>query len=137
MVCQLIRSRVLDNRRLLGKYHRIAMDASGIISYNERHGDHCLTKTSSKTGKITYYHMVLEAKLVTEDGLALSVKTEFIENQGKEETKQDCELRAFYRLAPRLKETFPQLSICLLLDALYAAEPVMEICVPARIRQTS
>ena len=42
-------------------------------------------------------------------------------------TKQDCELRAFYRMAKRLKKRFPQLKICLLLDSLYAAGPVMDI----------
>jgi len=128
MIRELIRSRVLDNRRLMGEYHRIALDGSGIISYNERHCEHCLTKKSSSTGKTIYYHMVLEAKLVTEDGLAMSVETEFIENEGPLITKQDCELRAFYRLVPRLKKAFPQLPICLLLDGLYAAEPVIKLC---------
>jgi hypothetical protein len=40
--------------------------------------------------------------LVTTDGLAFSVMTEFIENPGEKPTKQDCELKAFYRLADRL-----------------------------------
>jgi len=128
MVRKLIRSRVLDNYRLLGEYHRIAIDGSGIMSFAERHCEHCLTKTSSVTEKTTYYHTVLEAKLVTDNGLSLSVATEFIENPGKNVTKQDCERKAFYRLAPHLKKAFPQLPICLLLDALYAVEPVMEIC---------
>jgi len=42
-------------------------------------------------------------------------------------TKQDCELNAFYRMVKRLKGRFPQLKICLLLDSLYAASPVMDI----------
>ncbi|MHB1377718.1 MAG: hypothetical protein ACYCXB_09940 [Candidatus Humimicrobiaceae bacterium] len=68
----------------------------------------------------------MEAKLVTGSGLAISVETEFICNSdGK--TKQDCELNAFYGMAKRLKKRFPQLRICLLLDSLYAAAPVMDI----------
>jgi len=32
-------------------------------------------------------------------------------------------LKAFYRLAARLKRRFPRLPICLLLDSLYAGDP--------------
>jgi hypothetical protein len=77
----------------------------------------------------------LEAKLVTKSGLALSIASEHIENQGednydlsKEKEKQDCELKAFKRLAPKIKKAFPQLRICLLLDSLYAAQTIMDIC---------
>lgn len=42
--------------------------------------------------------------------------------------KQDCELKAFYRLTSRLKATFPALKIMVLLDGLYAKGPVVEIC---------
>lgn len=36
-------------------------------------------------------------------------------------------LKAFYRLAKRLKRQFPQLKICLLLDSLYVADPVFKM----------
>ena len=55
---------------------------------------------------------------MTTTGFALSVMTEFIENPEEPPTKQDCELKAFYRLADRLKQRFPRLPICLLLDGL-------------------
>jgi hypothetical protein len=42
--------------------------------------------------------------------------------------KQDCELKAFYRLAARLKKAFPALKIMLLIDGLYANGPVVEVC---------
>jgi hypothetical protein len=42
--------------------------------------------------------------------------------------KQDCELKAFYRLADRIKKAFPHLPITLLFDGLYAKGPVIEIC---------
>jgi len=42
--------------------------------------------------------------------------------------KQDCELKAFYRLATRLKKRFPRLLICLLMDGLYACGPVFQLC---------
>jgi hypothetical protein len=45
-----------------------------------------------------------------------------------ERKKQDCETKAFKRLARRLKSTFKRLPIILLLDGLYANGPVIEIC---------
>jgi len=45
-----------------------------------------------------------------------------------ERGKQDCELRAFYRLVERLKRAFPHLRIMLLLDGLFACGPVMDRC---------
>jgi hypothetical protein len=54
--------------------------------------------------------------------------TEFIENPGKNPTKQDCELKAFYRLAARLKQRFPRLPVCLLLDGLFAGGPTFALC---------
>jgi hypothetical protein len=58
----------------------------------------------------------------------ISLGTEFIENEKKNPTKQDCELKAFKRLAVILKKQYPRLPICLLADSLYACEPVFEIC---------
>jgi len=42
--------------------------------------------------------------------------------------KQDCELKAFYRLAPKLKADFPKLPICLTMDSIYACQQVFTIC---------
>jgi len=125
MAQRIIRMKALDRYRLLEKYFMIAVDGTGHLVFSQRHCPNCLTR--KKDGKVLYYyHNVLEAKIVTASGLALSVETEFILNSdGK--NKQDCELAAFYRMAPRLKKRFPQLSICLLLDSLYAAAPVMDI----------
>jgi len=125
MVNRLLRTKCLNKFRLLGKYFMIAVDATGHLVFKERHCSHCLTK--EKDGKVIYYyHNVLEAKLVTENGLALSVETEFILNSDGH-SKQDCELAAFYRMTERLKKRFPQLKICLVLDSLYAAAPVMKV----------
>ncbi|MBU0705274.1 MAG: hypothetical protein KKC18_15600, partial [Chloroflexi bacterium] len=68
------------------------------------------------------------AKLVTPNGFAFSIMTEFVENPGENPTKQDCELKAFYRLAARLKKRFPRLPICLLLDGLFAGGPTFALC---------
>jgi hypothetical protein len=79
---------------------------------------------------------VLEAKLVTAAGLALSIGSEFIDNRHLTEVpadwcsarKQDCELKAFARLAAQLKADFPQTRLCLAGDALLACGPVFQAC---------
>lgn len=126
MVRKIIASKVLDRFRLLDKYFVVAVDGTGTLSFPRRHCRHCLTRTYN--GKTIYYHSVLEAKLVTSNGLALSLMTEFVENPGPKPKKQDCELKAFYRLAKRLKKAFPRLRILLTLDGLYASGPTFEIC---------
>jgi hypothetical protein len=117
----------LREYRLLGKYYLVAVDATGTVSFDERHCPHCLTK-KSKNGKITYFHYVLEAKLITPDGLALSLASEWIENPEGEFDKQDCERKAFKRLAEKLKKQYPRLPVCILADGLYPYEDAFQIC---------
>jgi hypothetical protein len=122
----LIRSKVLYRHRLLDQYFLVVIDGTGVLTFSERHCAHCMTRTYKK--HTLYYHPILEAKLVTPTGFVFSLMTEFIENPGENPTKQDCELKAFYRLAPRLKKRFPRLPICLLLDGLFAGGPTFSIC---------
>jgi hypothetical protein len=126
MIRTLSRKKVLDRYRLLGHCFVIAIDGTGRLTFPERHCPHCMAVTHN--GKTTYYHPVLEAKLVLPNGFTFSLLTEFIENPGENPSKQDCELKAFYRLAERLKAEFPRLPICLSLDSLFAGGPTMSIC---------
>jgi hypothetical protein len=125
MVRRLIRMKALDNGRLFGHF-LVVLDGTGQFYFRKKHCAHCLTKTVD--GKTQYYHHVLEAKLVTPSGLAISIGSEFIENSDPKATKQDCELKAFARLAPRLKKDFPQLLLCLCMDGLYANGTALSIC---------
>ena len=47
----------------------------------------------------------------------------WIENE-KNYNKQDCELKACYRLLKKLRKLYPQLPMCILLDGLYAGQPM-------------
>lgn len=125
MIGRLERMRVLEYARLFGNY-LVAIDATGVGSWTQRHCDACLHQTHE--GVTTYYHLVLEAKLITPDGMALSLGTEFVENLDPDATKQDCEQAATPRLMARIKALFPRLPICLLLDSLYANQTVLRLC---------
>ena len=122
----LIRKKLLYRYRLLGIYFIVAIDGTGTISFSHRHCPHCLTRT--RNGKTLYYHPVLEAKLLTSSGFAFSLMTEFIENPADKATKQDCEVKAFYRLAERLKTRCPRLPILLSMDGLFAGGPTFDLC---------
>jgi hypothetical protein len=117
----------LRDYRLLNKYYPVVVDATGTVSFDKPHCEHCLTK-KSKAGKITYFHYVLEAKLISRDGHAISLATEWIENPVGDFDKQDCERKAFIRLAEKLKKQYPRLPICILADGLYPYENAFKIC---------
>lgn len=131
MVRTLIRSKLFGGGRLSGKYWIVALDGTGLFHFKERHCPHCLSRTVTgedghkETG---YYHKVVEAKLILSESLVISLGTEFIENEKEDVSKQDCELNAARRLLKRIKSGYPRLPLCLLGDALYAAEPLMKLC---------
>ncbi len=131
MIHKLIKSKVFNKNRLLGKHWRIILDGTGLFYFKEKHCDNCLVEVhTDENGNKTkrYYHKVLEAKLVLSDSIVVSIGTEFIENESEDVTKQDCETNAAKRLIARIKEEYPRLNICLQGDALYETEPLMEIC---------
>jgi hypothetical protein len=52
------------------------------------------------------------------NGMTIPFMTEFLDyKEGDQQTnKQDCELKAFYRPAARIKDRFPRLPVLVLLD---------------------
>jgi len=131
MVKELLKKRCFEQFRIEGKYWAVSVDGTGLHTFQKKHCEHCLKReyTDKETGetKIIYMHHVLEAKLVVGD-MVFSIASEFIENESEEVTKQDCEMKAFHRLAKKIKETFKRLPICILGDSLYACEPVFACC---------
>lgn len=128
VIKRLLRNRCLEAFRLLGFWYVIAVDGTGYRTFDKRHCRHCLVRKLD-SGAIIYLHQVLEAKLVLPGlGMSLSVGTEFIENEAAGVSKQDCEQKAFLRLAKQLKRDFPQLNICLSVDGLYLSKPMIDVC---------
>ena len=106
------------------------VDGTCLMTFKKRHYKHCLKRVYNKGEEneyTIYYHYVLEAKLVV-GKIVISLDSEFIENEDENVEKQDCEMRAFYRMAERIKKEYPKLPIIISGDALYACEPVMNKC---------
>ncbi len=137
---RLIRMKTFDAARFRGKW-KVIVDATWLQTYKEKQDEYCMCreyKREDGTKKYLWYRMALEAKIVLGEDLIVSFDTEFIENNAEdarrqksmsaEQIKQDCEMKAFKRLAARMKKDFPRLPILLLCDSLYAGEPVFGIC---------
>ncbi|MCP4289605.1 MAG: transposase family protein, partial [Gammaproteobacteria bacterium] len=63
-----------------------------------------------------YSVYVLEANLSFRNGMVIPLMTQFLDYRegDSEREKQDCETRAFHRLAKRIKKAFPRLPLMLL-----------------------
>lgn len=108
----------------------IAIDGSGKYSRDWQFAKECLYRKSGESEK--YFVYVLEAALVLGNGVTLPFMSEFLSNDEYDfqdsAQKQDCELKAFKRLATRMKNNFPGLKITLVLDGLYPNGPVFTLC---------
>lgn len=119
-------ARYLGNRRYL-----IAFDGTGKFSRDIPWAAEALERRAKGTdGESKYYVYVLEANLVFPGWFTLPLYSEFLEygDGDVKEAKQDCELKAFIRLAARIKKQFPRLPIMVLLDGMYAKGPIIAMC---------
>ena len=122
----LLRSKMFDRFRYKN-YIQLVVDATGLTSLDYNLNGNCLTRT--RDGKTKYYKYVLEAKVVF-GNMVISIDSEWIENNdmNNEKDKQDCEVNAFKRMAPRIKKNYPKLIFVVTGDALYATTPMINIC---------
>jgi hypothetical protein len=132
MIKKLIKSKVFNNFRLQDKYYIVAIDGTKIFSFKKLNDLRCTKTTNSKTGKTIYHYNALFAKIVFKNGIVLPIAVEFIENDvkyytnnEKKKIKQDCEIKAAYRIIKKIKEMFSKLPICLLGDALYVNKKII------------
>jgi hypothetical protein len=120
-------------RYLINNCYPIAIDGTQKFVRDVIRSEECLERKvkSGKDGeKKQYYVYVLEADLAFHNGMTIPFMSEILDyGQGDtDKKKQDCETKAFHRLADRLKKEFPRLKIMVLLDGLYSNGPVMEHC---------
>ncbi len=137
MIRQLIRNKKF-RRYLIGGCFPIAIDGTQKFTRAQCWDAACLErKVGGKKAKDPhsepekqYYVYVLEANLAFQNGMVIPLLSEVLTDLEGEQPKdkQDCEQRAFQRLAQRLKECFSHLPILLLLDGLYPNGPMIELC---------
>ena len=137
MIRQLIRGKKFG-RYLIGGCYPIAIDGTQKFTRAQCWDEECLErKVRSKKDQDKdqepekqYYVYVLEANLAFQNGMVIPLLSEVLsDSQGdSQKNKQDCEQKAFERLACRLKECFSHLPILVLLDGLYPNGPVMGLC---------
>jgi hypothetical protein len=126
LVKGLLAKKCLRKYRVFGSAYQVVIDGTHVMDVPAGHCDHCLHQTF-KNDTVRYFHNVLEAKLVGDNGFCLSLATEWIENDAEYE-KQDCELKAFARLAAKLKRDYPRLPICIVADGLYPNQTFFGLC---------
>jgi len=128
MVKRLIKSKKFVNY-LLKKRYLLAIDGTQKFILGEYWGEEYLKRHKGEEEEPQYYVYVLEVKLIFPNGLMLPLMSEFLDNTIDDvKDKQDCELKAFQRVAARLKRHFPRLPITVLLDGLYPNGPVIAQC---------
>ena len=131
LVRKLIRNKKFARYLVDGRYP-IAIDGTQKAVRNPLWGEQWLEREikSGDESQMQYYVLVLEASLAFSNGITVPLMSEF-SNYAVGDTnteKQDCEQKAFKRLAKRLKAEFGHLPIMLLLDGLYPNGPMMELC---------
>lgn len=130
MIIRLIRSKMFQKYKVRGMYYHVVIDGTGLATSRKKYNSNCLVKNKTdKNGNEyqEYSTYVLEAKLVV-GNMVFSMGTEFVENESENVDKQDCEIKAFKRLAKKIKKEYPRLKIIISGDALYASKPVLDIC---------
>ena len=130
MINKLIRGKIIQKYKIRDRYYHIVVDGTGLATSRKKYNENCLikNKTDKKGNEYQEYSTyVLEAKLIVGE-MVFSIGSEFVENTKENETKQDCEIKAFKRLAEKIKSEYPKLKILISGDALYACKSVMDIC---------
>lgn len=115
-VYDMIRRKTFDDARFQGRW-LVIVDGTQLYSGSRQINEKCLERHFNKgtPEETVYYHSdVLEVKLVLGEKLIVSIGSEFIENNGEdaagqagmseEKRKQDCETKAFKRLALKIKK---------------------------------
>jgi hypothetical protein len=137
LVNRLIRNKKFT-RFLINNCYPVGIDGTRKIAFSTLWDEHLLQRKSGpkvdpdseQEQAYEYYVYVLEASLCFHNGMVIPLMSEFLEYPpgGGEQSKQDCETKAFHRLAARIKKAFPRLPIMLLLDGLYPNGPIMAHC---------
>lgn len=116
---------------LVNKRYLVAVDGSQKFYRSYQWEPEALKRHVGGDARIPqYYVYVLESVLILDNGIVLPLLTEVLDNKDwvEGETKQDCESKAFKRLAPKICKIFGKGNVTLIADGLYACGPVIRRC---------
>lgn len=116
---------------LVERRYVIALDGTQTVTRHQPWAPEALRWRAGGRDTPLYTAYVVEAVLAGPQGLTLPIAAEFCTNPAPSTdpaSKQDCEQKAFVRLAQRLKATFPRLPILLVADGLYPTGPMIALC---------
>jgi hypothetical protein len=94
--------------------------------------ERALTSHRGDKDKECHKAYVLESVLILENGMVLPLFTEFLENEEgwleDDAKKQDCEQKAFARMAGKIAKLIGKGRVTIVVDGLYASGPVVSRC---------
>jgi len=123
MFHDLLERRLFDGVRLFDRWYVMVVD--GTVKEKCRQGFEADGKTSTNGAR---YRYVLQLSVLGPEGTLFPLMHEEMDVHNPQTEKEDCELKSFQRLGPRLKKQFPKLPICLVADGLYCCQPVAALC---------
>lgn len=136
IVYSMVRRKTFNSARVLKKW-QVIVDATQLDEGCQKKNEHYLSRCYNKgepNEYMKYHRSILEGKIYFGDDLMCSIASETIENseeyinKSDEAVKQDCESKAFVRLAAKIKAKFPRLPIIITADGLYVTQTVLQIC---------
>src|SRR6202034_932652 len=120
-----------------GMYH-LAIDAETIHKYTPDSAHDCANcpfcLKRQRGEEIWYLHMHVTVSIVCPTGIRIPIYAYPIhakslacdETASQEKFKQECELAAFPMILNKIRNRFPRLKFCVLVDSLYANGPAMK-----------
>jgi hypothetical protein len=126
LIARLQRGKLLLDYRYLEDSYLVSIDGTGYFSSDSIHCDNCCVKHHAG-GKISYYHQMLSAVMVHpgfKQVFPLALEP-IMKQDGS--AKNDCERNAAMRLLKRIRISHPHMKITVLLDALYANGPLINL----------
>ncbi len=117
------RGKCLDEYLFFNDHYLVALDGTQYFSSKSVHCDDCLSKTSKKSGEVTYYHQMVGAVIIHPDNkIVIPLCPEPIFRQDGS-SKNDCEKVAVSRWLEAFRKDHPKLKVIITEDGLSSNGP--------------
>jgi hypothetical protein len=124
-LCELLlKRRMFDSARLFDSWYILLFD--GTVQERCRKDFEQGGKSGGKAH--ARYRYVLQCGLLGPANTFFPFMHEHVDMHDPQRDKEDCELNAFLRLAPRIKARFPRTPFCIVGDALFLTQRIAERC---------